>query len=120
VAREREDLQHLQDVLDWRFDAKASGRAEMPGKFIEALKESTAYQLITFWIQVRCVDILLEGIGAEFNDMDPLLPKYREALEETREKLLACKEHLLVLNTEVVLREPLAEELDELRSFANE
>jgi hypothetical protein len=92
----------------------------MPAMMIVSLKETTAYQLITAWVAPRCVDVLLDGIGAGFNGVDPLLSRFRESLEKTRQKLQSSKDHLLVLGIDVVLREPLAEELDELRGWLSE
>jgi len=45
---------------------------------------------------------------------------FREKQEKTREKLLAIKEHLLFLSMDVVLREPLEEELEEMRGWLAE
>jgi hypothetical protein len=41
-------------------------------------------------------------------------------VEETKQELLTIQEHLRFLNMEVVLREPLEEELDEMREWVKE
>ena len=45
---------------------------------------------------------------------------FREKQEATREKLLSIKEHLTFLSMEVELREPLDEELEEMRDWLAE
>jgi hypothetical protein len=45
---------------------------------------------------------------------------FREKLDDTRQKLQAVQEHLLFLRMEVVLRDPLPEELDEMRGWLEE
>ena len=59
----------------------------------------------------------LAEIGQALHGADPLRPVLRTKLEATREKLLKVKEHLEFLQLEVVLREPLEEELQELRDW---
>ena len=54
-----------------------------------------------------------------FNGLDPL-PVFREKLEGTQAKLLAIQEHLRFLRIDVELREPLPEELEELRGWREE
>ena len=44
-------------------------------------------------------------------------PVFREKLDSTREKLETIREHLVVLRMDVVLREPLQDELDEMRGW---
>ena len=60
---------------------------------------------------------VLEEIAAEFGGADPLKPEIRELLDDTKPSLLTHKEQLAYLHMDVVLREPLAEELDEMREF---
>lgn len=50
----------------------------------------------------------------------PLKPHGREMLDETKRKLLKLQEELHYFSMEVVLREPLPEELDEIRAFVME
>ena len=45
---------------------------------------------------------------------------FREKLDATRAKLLAIQEHLRVLNIEGDLRDPLDEELQEIRGWLEE
>ncbi len=117
---DRRMLKRLQAVLDWKpFDA-GEGEEElpaMPGKMIEALKDSTAYHLISTWLHLATVEQVLDEIAAEFEGTDPVKPATRELLEETKRRLLSHKEQLLALKLDVVLREPLPEELDEMREF---
>jgi hypothetical protein len=47
-------------------------------------------------------------------------PVFREKLEAARAKLLAIQEHLRLMNIEVELRDPLAEELQEIRGWLEE
>jgi hypothetical protein len=120
VSQERAHLHHLQSVLDWRSGSDDADLPKMPEMMIDGLKQTTAYMLISAWVELGCVDAVLAGIAAEFGIEDALRPKFRERLEETRQKLRTSKEHLLVLGMDVVLREPLAEELDELHGWVRE
>jgi hypothetical protein len=51
------------------------------------------------------------------NGIDPLRPVFREKAEATKEELLSIQDWFKVLKIEVVLREPLDEELQELREW---
>ena len=91
---------------------------QLPGKLREGLRESTAFQLVLTWVELRCMDILVAEVGEHFNGIDPLRPVLREKAEATREKLLSIQDWFKVLQVEVELREPLDEELQELREWA--
>ncbi len=120
VETDRALLKRLQRVLNWEPFYGAEGEAEppaMPGKLIEALKGSTSHELISTWVQLLTAEQALGEIAAEFGGTDPLKPEIRELLDATKQSLLEHKEQLALLHMEVVLREPLAEELDEMREF---
>jgi hypothetical protein len=119
VKVERKLLRGLQRVINWQhFEGPdAEELAGMPERMCIGLRETTAYQLISTWVQVRCIDVLVGEIGESFNGIDPLRPVFRDKLEGTRQKLIAVKEHLGLLNVEAVLRDPLDEELEEMRSW---
>ena len=122
AERERQDLQRLQGVLDGTSptgDGKRDGLG-LPAKFSEALRKRIAYELISCWVQVRTVEVVLEGIAGEFGGADPLRPQVRDELEETKQRLLTLQERLRFLDMEVVLREPLAEEVEELQRWVRE
>ena len=116
---DRQLLRGLQRVLDWQhFDGPDTDEVTgMPEKIRQALRDSTAFHLISTWVEVRSVEMLLDEIGEEFNGIDPLRPVFREKLDSTRETLLGVKEHLLYLGIDAKLREPLDEELEEVRSW---
>ena len=61
--------------------------------------------------------MIIDEIANKFEGIDPLLPKDRESLNKTKERLLQLQEHLAFFQMEVVLREPLEEEIVELREF---
>ena len=115
---ERGRLQRLQDALD-RTDGTAEDEEfrVLPEEIRTRVGESMASGLIAPWVELRCVDAVLNEIGEQFNGIDPLRPVLREKLETTRQKLLTLKEHLLVFGMDVVLREPAEEELEEIREF---
>jgi hypothetical protein len=56
-------------------------------------------------------------VAAEFGGADPVKPDVREKLDGTQRKLQSIHEQLLALDLEVELREPLEEELEELRGL---
>ena len=122
VEREREDLRRLRQVVEWQpycgpVDAEYG---KLPERMRDGLRETTAVRLVSCWVQLGCVDMLVAEIGEAFNGIDPWRPVFREKLEAAREKLLAIKEHLLFLGLDVVLRDPLPEELDEMRGWLEE
>ena len=120
MAQERAALRHLQDVLDWRFGLDDEEMKRMPDLIMEGLKESLALRLISTWVELRCAEIVLDGIAAEFGVEDALRPRYREVLRETHDKLQAAGEQLEYLRMSVVLREPLEEEIAETRRWLSE
>ncbi len=120
VARERAALRHLQDVLDWRFGLDDEEMKRMPDLIMEGLKETLALRLISTWIELRCAEIVLDGIASEFGVEDALRPRYRDMLRETHRKLETTGEQLEYLSVRVVLREPLEEELAETKRWVSE
>jgi hypothetical protein len=122
VEGEREGLRRLQRVLDWRAE-DADREPElpvMPTKMIDALRQGIAGLLIKCWVQLLTAEAILDEIAVEFGGTDPLKPALREEVEETKRELLTIQEHLRFLSMEVVLREPLEEELDEMREWVKE
>jgi hypothetical protein len=119
VETDRQLLHGLQRVLNWQhFEGPDTDELTgMPEKIRQALRESMAFNLISTWVELRSVEMLVNEIGEEFNGIDPLRPVFREKLDSTREELLEVKEHLLYLGIDAVLREPLDEELEEVRSW---
>jgi hypothetical protein len=60
----------------------------------------------------------LTEIAGEFGGVDPLKPVLRAELDETKERLVRVQERLrMLLHMDVVLREPLEEEVEEMRSW---
>ena len=119
VEAERKALQGLQKVLDSKqyLGQDDDAQPSLPERIQQALRETTAYLLISIWVQLRCVEALVNEIGEAFNGIDPLKPAFREKLDGTREKLQAIREHLSFLRMECELREPLEEELTEMRGW---
>jgi hypothetical protein len=122
VEQDRLGLKRLKGALSgWDFDhPDQDGFDSLPGKLQAMLRETIAHDIIVSWIQVRCAEIVLDEVAAEFNGADPLRPHAREKLDATRERLLQSAGELEFFNMAVVLREPLPEELDELRGFFQE
>ena len=121
VASERHALDQLKLVLDWRSsddDPDDAEFATLPGKLMARLRETVAYELASSWLQVRCVEVVLNEIAGEFGGSDPLKPDPRSKLEETKQSLLSLRDELLaLLNIDVILPEPGEEELQELREM---
>jgi hypothetical protein len=117
VETERKALKYLRSVISWRYDDDPDDFSSWPSKIRAGLRETTVFQLICVWVQLRCVDTLVAEIGESFNGLDPLRPMFREKLEATREKLLALQDWFAVLRIDVALRDPLEEELQEMRDF---
>jgi hypothetical protein len=122
VERERQSLRRLQGVLDWRpyYGDQKAGVPSMPMKMTETLKTSMAGTLISTWVQLRTAEVVLDEMALEFGGADPLRPFIRAEVEETKHDLLEIQEHLRFFNMEVVLREPLEEELAEMRGWVRE
>ncbi len=120
AAQERAALQHVQDVLDWRFGLEDEEMKRMPDLIMKGLKETLALRLISTWVELRCAEIVLDGIAAEFGVEDALRPRYREVLLDTHRKLETAGEQLVHLGMSVVLREPLEQELAETRRWVSE
>ena len=76
VELEREGLRRITKVVDWRRDDEDDDDefVRMPDKLREGLKESTAFNLIVLWVELRCIDVLVAEIGEEFNGIDPFAP----------------------------------------------
>jgi hypothetical protein len=119
VEQDRLGLRRLEGALSgWDFDhPDQDGLESLPGKLQATLRETIAHDIIVSWIQLRCAEVVLDEVAAEFNGADPLRPHAREKLDATRERLLKSAEELEFFHMAVVLREPLPEELDELRGF---
>ena len=122
AEQERNGLRLLTRILDWRSEDHPDDEefADLPEKLCEGLKESTAFNLILNWVNCACIDTLLAEIGEEFNGIDPLRPIFREKLESTREELWSVHEWLKRIRIEVKLREPLEEELQDMRDWLSE
>ena len=119
VAAERQGLRLLQAAIrDWSFDTDESDlKLNLPGVTRARLRETIAHDLIFAWIQLRCIEIILDEVAAELGGVDPLKPSPRQKLDETKRSLLSSQEQLRVLQMEALFREPLPEELEELRGF---
>jgi hypothetical protein len=117
VETDRKALKYLRSVISWRDDDDPDDFSSWPSKIRAGLRETTAFQLVSVWVQLRCVETLVAEIGDSFNGLDPLRPMFREKLDATREKLLSLKDWFAVIRTDVELREPLEEELLEMRDF---
>ena len=116
-------LGSLQRVLDWKpveGGEGSSGVPDMPGRLLDALKVGIAGGLILAWVELRTTEHVLEEIGVEFEGADPLKPRGREMLAETKRRLLKLQEELRYFRMEVVLRDPLPEEIEEMRAFVQE
>jgi len=119
VESERRALRHLQQVLEL-LPYDLDGEGNLHERLRKGLQETTAFRLITLWVELRSVEVLVDEIGEAFNGVDPLKPPFREKLDGTREKLQAVREHLSFLHMECELREPLEEELQEMRGWLEE
>jgi hypothetical protein len=119
VEVERESLRRLQQAIDWQSGdgPETDELTDLPQRMCEGLKATTAHRIISTWVLLHSVEAVVNEIGESFNGIDPLRPVFREKREATRAKLLAIQEHLRVLNIEVELRDPLAEEIQEIRGW---
>jgi len=119
VEAERKRLLHLQTVMgDWSFDADEGDlKLNFPGVMQARLREAIAHDLISTWVEVRCMEIILDEVAGEFGGVDPLKPAPREKLEDTKRSLLNHQQQLEVLRLVAVFRDPLPEELEEFRGF---
>jgi hypothetical protein len=120
VESERKALRHLQRVLEFLPYDLDGENGKMHERLRNGLRETTAFRLISGWVELKCVEVLVDEIGEAFNGVDPLKPAFREKLDDTRRRLQDVQEHLMFLRMEVVLRDPLPEELDEMRGWLEE
>jgi hypothetical protein len=123
VEVERKALQYLRKVLSWHGNDDEEPDAGdlfscLPGAVRQGMRRSTAFQLVLTWVELRCVEALVEEVGEHFNGIDPLRPVFREKVDSTRTILLRIQDWFKVLQVEVELREPSDEELQELRDWA--
>jgi len=116
---ERRGLKELLSILDWQpFGESADPELQnLPHSIRKGLREGIAYQMIICWVEARMVEIVIDEIAGEFEGVDPLMPQDRLRLDETKARLLQLREHLAFFRMDVVLREPLEEEIVELREF---
>jgi hypothetical protein len=118
----KKSLAQLEAVLDFlppEPDVERAVKA-VPGDLIEGLKRGIAGQMISCWVQLRTCEVVLEEIARELSDVDPLKPPLRAELDETKRELVSLQAQLEYLRMEVVLRDPLEEELEEMRAWVRE
>jgi hypothetical protein len=119
AATEQALLQRVSRVLGW-MPADGEPRPDLvgfPARLAERLKQRIAYELIEAWVELLCVEAGLGQIADSLGTHDALVPGSRELLEETKAQLLESQEQLRALHREVVMRDPLEEELAEMRQF---
>jgi hypothetical protein len=68
-------------------------------------------------LQLRSVEIVLDEWGAEFGDIDPLKPAFREELDVAKQDLLALQKHLGWLQIAVDLRDPRQDEMEQVTEW---
>jgi hypothetical protein len=114
-------LRRIENVLDWRsLDSEAKGEHAVPEDLIAAMRRRIAGQTIGCWVQLRTCETMIEELRREFGGVDPMKPYLRAELEQTKQELLTIQEHLSWLKMKVVLREPLEEELEDLREWVKQ
>jgi hypothetical protein len=119
ASGKRSSLRRLKDLLHWRplYADPDADSSDMATKVTEALRESTADQVVSCWVQLRSIEIVLDEWGAEFGGIDPIKPAFRRELNEAKHDLLTLQKHRRCLQINVVLRDPLQEEMDELTEW---
>ena len=119
VEVERKALKYLRQVISWRGsdDGEDEEFRSLPARLREGLRHSTPFQLVSTWVELRCIEILVAEVGEHFNGIDPLKPVFREEVDAAREKLLSLQEWFRVIKVEVEFREPLDGELQETRDW---
>jgi hypothetical protein len=119
VKTDRDALDRLQRVLEWKpfYGPEKVDLPQMPEYMLEAVKKGLAFEMISTWTQLRAVEVVLDEMAPEFDGTDPLRPHARDELNEAKQELLSLQEQLRVFQIEVELREPLDEELSEMRDF---
>jgi hypothetical protein len=106
-------------VLDWRplYAEPNANAPDMATRFISALRDSTADQVLSCWVQLRTVEIVLDEWASEFGGIDPLKPAFRDELNEAKQDLATLQEHLRWLQIDVALRDPRQAEIDEMTQW---
>lgn len=123
VEAERKALKYLRKVVSWHGSDDDEREEDdffsrLPGNVRHGLREATVFQLVLTWVELRCVEALVADVAEHFNGIDPLRPVFREKVDSARTILLRVQEWFKVLQVEVELREPLDDELQELRDWA--
>ena len=86
AAHERKALQHLQDVIEWRFGLEDEEMKRMPDLIMEGLKETLAYPAdCDLGRAAPCRDRLGRHCG-RLRVEDALMPPYREAARRNQEQ----------------------------------
>jgi hypothetical protein len=84
---------------------------------MEALRESTANQVVSCWVQLRSVEIVLDEWRDEFGGTAPLKPPFRQELNDAKHDLLTLQKHVRCLRIDAVLREPSQQEMGEMTEW---
>ena len=72
--------------------------------------------VVSYWLELRAVEIVVKEIREEFEGEDPLRPVIRDVVEQTR-KDLTTLHSFFALREPLELPEPDAETLDQVREF---
>jgi hypothetical protein len=122
VKTDRDLLRRLQRVLEWKpfYGPEKVDLPQMPEYMLGALKQGLALLMVSTWTQLRSVEVVLDEMAPEFDGIDPLRPLPREALNDAKTGLLSLQKQLRAFDVEVDLREPLDEELEEMREWVRD
>ena len=119
VEVERKALKYLRQVISWRGsdDGEDEEFRSLPARLREGLRHSTAFQLVSTWVELRCIEILVAEVAEHFSGIAPSSRCSVRKQMPPGEKLLSLQEWFRVIKVEVEFREPLDGELQETRDW---
>jgi len=110
------EYQRLRATIAWQPENQGEIGPIVLERLLDGLKESTCSQAAHCWLELRCAELVLDEVAGELG-VDPLKPKKRAELDDAKRRLLQVVEHLAHLNIELVLPEPEAEHLEDMRAL---
>jgi hypothetical protein len=108
VLLEQAGIDRLRQAIDWQpLVAKDEPLQKRPLDYLAGhLRKSLQTRYSDLWQAIRGVDLVLEEVSSEFEGVDPLMPRKRDALDGLRARMHRPGEELIFLDVEIELPEP--------------
>jgi hypothetical protein len=89
LLEEAEGVKRSRGYMDWRKREQITASEMLRSLAIECRNEGIKH-LIHLWQELQAQQLVRDDIASEFEGEDPLLPAYREIVEEARAELLSA------------------------------